>query len=93
MQHGSAGLLGTSSLPSHLQVAESLRGPAYSVLLEEVSRRAAEAWDRGATEVHTGGALADLGHACIADRKKPTSFTHSVSHLHRDGSIPEHWFV
>ena len=30
---------------------EQLRGPSYVVPLEEISRRAAEAWARGATEV------------------------------------------
>jgi FO synthase len=31
--------------------AEELRGPAYLLPLAEISRRAAEAWERGATEV------------------------------------------
>ena len=33
------------------KVAEELRGPAYVVPLEEITRRTAEAWNRGATEV------------------------------------------
>ena len=32
------------------KAAEALRGPAYVVPLEEISRRAEEAWERGATE-------------------------------------------
>lgn len=38
------------------RVAEDLRGPAYLLDLEEVGRRVAEAWDRGATEVCLQGA-------------------------------------
>lgn len=34
-----------------------LRGPAYNLDLEEVSRRSAEAWDRGATEVCLQGGI------------------------------------
>jgi FO synthase len=36
---------------------EDLRGPAYDLQLEEVSRRVAEAWDRGATEVCMQGGI------------------------------------
>ncbi len=32
-------------------MAEELRGPAYVVPYDEIARRTAEAWDRGATEV------------------------------------------
>lgn len=43
-------------LPSHLarskgKAAEEVRGAPYLLPLEEVARRTAEAWDRGATEV------------------------------------------
>ena len=38
------------------RVAEDLRGPAYLLQLDEVGRRVAEAWDRGATEVCLQGA-------------------------------------
>jgi FO synthase len=36
---------------------EDLRGPAYDLPLEEVSRRVAEAWQRGATEVCMQGGI------------------------------------
>jgi FO synthase len=36
---------------------EDLRGPAYDLELGEVARRAAEAWDRGATEVCCQGGI------------------------------------
>ncbi|KAG2425571.1 hypothetical protein HXX76_013614 [Chlamydomonas incerta] len=39
------------------KAAEALRGPAYVVPLEEISRRAAEAWERGATEVCMQGGI------------------------------------
>ncbi|KXZ45529.1 hypothetical protein GPECTOR_53g115 [Gonium pectorale] len=39
------------------KAAEQLRGPAYVVPLEEISRRAAEAWERGATEVCMQGGI------------------------------------
>jgi hypothetical protein len=37
--------------PKQGKASEALRGAPYLVPLEEISRRAAEAWDRGATEV------------------------------------------
>jgi FO synthase len=37
--------------------AESLRGPAYDLPLEEVARRVREAWERGATEVCMQGGI------------------------------------
>ena len=37
--------------------AKALRGPAYRLDLEEVGRRAAEAWERGATEVCLQGGI------------------------------------
>jgi FO synthase len=37
--------------------SEELRGPAYDLSLEEVGRRAREAWDRGATEVCMQGGI------------------------------------
>jgi len=37
--------------------AEQLRGPAYDLSLDEVARRAVEAWDRGATEVCMQGGI------------------------------------
>ena len=37
--------------------AEELRGPAYELEREEVTRRTAEAWDRGATEVCMQGGI------------------------------------
>jgi FO synthase len=39
------------------KVAEGLRGPVYDLALEEVGRRAAEAWARGATEVCMQGGI------------------------------------
>jgi FO synthase len=33
------------------QVSEELRGPAYVLPLEEITKRVMDAWDRGATEV------------------------------------------
>jgi FO synthase len=36
---------------------DALRGPVYDLSLEEVARRAAEAWDRGATEVCMQGGI------------------------------------
>ena len=39
------------------KLAENLRGPAYLVPLEEIVRRAREAWDRGATEVCLQGGI------------------------------------
>jgi hypothetical protein len=41
------------------KASEDLRGPAYLVSLEEISRRTAEAWDRGATEVGYGYVYVD----------------------------------
>ncbi len=39
------------------KLAEDLRGPAYLVPLEEIVRRAVEAWERGATEVCLQGGI------------------------------------
>lgn len=39
------------------KLAEELRGPAYDLELEEVTRRAAEAWARGATEICMQGGI------------------------------------
>jgi FO synthase len=39
------------------KLAENLRGPAYLVPLDEIARRAVEAWDRGATEVCLQGGI------------------------------------
>jgi len=39
------------------KLSEELRGPVYDLALEEVARRAAEAWERGATEVCMQGGI------------------------------------
>ena len=39
------------------KLAEDLRGAPYLINLEEVSRRTAEAWDRGASEVCMQGGI------------------------------------
>ncbi len=39
------------------RLAENLRGPAYLLPLEEITRRAQEAWERGATEVCLQGGI------------------------------------
>ena len=39
------------------RAAEALRGAPYLLPLAEVTRRAAEAWDRGATEVCMQGGI------------------------------------
>lgn len=39
------------------KLAENLRGPAYLVPMEEIVRRAREAWERGATEVCLQGGI------------------------------------
>ena len=39
------------------KLAANLRGPAYLVPLEEIARRAEEAWDRGATELCLQGGI------------------------------------
>ena len=39
------------------KTAESLRGKPYDLTIEEISRRAVEAWDRGATEVCLQGGI------------------------------------
>ena len=39
------------------KLAANLRGPAYLVPLEEIARRAVEAWERGATEVCLQGGI------------------------------------
>jgi FO synthase len=39
------------------KLAENLRGPAFLVPLDEIVRRSAEAWDRGATEVCLQGGI------------------------------------
>jgi FO synthase len=39
------------------KLAENLRGPAYLVPLEEIVRRAQEAWDRGASEICLQGGI------------------------------------
>ena len=39
------------------KTAESLRGKPYDLTIEEISRRALEAWDRGATEVCLQGGI------------------------------------
>ncbi len=39
------------------KLAENLRGPAYLVPMEEIVRRAVEAWERGATEVCLQGGI------------------------------------
>src|SRR5205807_6793447 len=39
------------------KLAENLRGPAYLVPLDEIVRRCAEAWERGATEVCLQGGI------------------------------------
>jgi FO synthase len=68
--------------------AEHLRGRPYDVDLEEVSRRAAEAWERGATEVcmqggihprYTGQTYLDL--LAAARRGAPSIHVHAFSPL------------
>jgi FO synthase len=39
------------------RLGDSLRGPAYDLDLDEIARRAREAWDRGATEVCMQGGI------------------------------------
>jgi FO synthase len=39
------------------KLAETLRGPAYDLDLDEIARRVREAWDRGATEVCMQGGI------------------------------------
>lgn len=39
------------------KTGESLRGPAYDLSFDEISRRVTEAWDRGATEVCMQGGI------------------------------------
>jgi FO synthase len=39
------------------KLAANLRGPAYVVPVEEIARRVAEAWDRGATEICLQGGI------------------------------------
>ncbi len=39
------------------KLSENLRGRPYTLSLEEISRRAREAWDRGATEVCMQGGI------------------------------------
>ncbi len=70
------------------KTAEKLRGQPYDISLEEVSRRAAEAWDRGATEVcmqggihprYTGQTYLDL--LAAAKRGAPGLHVHAFSPL------------
>ena len=70
------------------KAADNLRGKPYEVSLEEVSRRAAEAWERGATEVcmqggihpaFTGQTYLDLLSA--AKRGAPSIHVHAFSPL------------
>ena len=47
------------------KIAEDLRGPSYLLSMAEVTRRTAEAWDRGATEVcMQGGIHPDFTGTC-----------------------------
>lgn len=39
------------------KIAEDLRGPSYLLSMAEITRRTAEAWDRGATEVCMQGGI------------------------------------
>ena len=51
-----------------LQAAENLRGTPYLLPLEEITRRTAEAWQRGATEVCMQvpvSAAIPYGHAAV----------------------------
>jgi FO synthase len=57
---------------------EDLRGSPYDLAIEEITRRAIEAWDRGATEVCLQGGIhpdytgdARCGHARTADPRVP----------------------
>jgi FO synthase len=70
------------------KASDNLRGKPYEVSLEEVSRRAAEAWDRGATEVcmqggihpaFTGQTYLDL--LAAAKRGAPSIHVHAFSPL------------
>ncbi len=70
------------------KIADNLRGHPYEVDLDEVSRRAAEAWDRGATEVcmqggihprFTGRTYLDL--LAAAKRGAPSIHVHAFSPL------------
>jgi FO synthase len=70
------------------KLAENLRGPAYLVPMEEIVRRAREAWERGATEVclqggihpsFTGDYYADVVSAIKAD--VPGIHVHAFSAL------------
>jgi FO synthase len=77
--------------------ADSLRGPGYDLTLEEVARRAREAWDRGATEVcmqggihphYTGETYISLCHA--VKEAVPEIHIHAFSPLevrHGAGSL------
>lgn len=70
------------------RVEDHLRGRPYNVSLEEISRRAAEAWQRGATEVcmqggihpaYTGQTYLDL--LAAAKRGAPNIHVHAFSPL------------
>ncbi|GLC55761.1 hypothetical protein PLESTB_001026100 [Pleodorina starrii] len=70
------------------KAAEELRGPAYVVPYEEIARRTAEAWDRGATEVcMQGGIHPDFsGHTYLrilaaAKQAAPGIHVHAFSPL------------
>ena len=67
---------------------KALRGPAYRLEDEEIARRVAEAWDRGATEIcmqggihtdYTGQTYIDLCH--IAKQAAPGIHIHAFSPL------------
>lgn len=70
------------------KLAENLRGRPYDLELEEISRRAAEAWERGATEIcmqggihphYTGQTYLDL--LAAAKRGAPRLHVHAFSPL------------
>ena len=68
--------------------ASSLRGPAYDLALDEVARRAREAWDRGATEVCMQGGIHPkytgetyLSLLCAVKQEVPQMHVHAFSPL------------
>jgi FO synthase len=70
------------------KASDNLRGKPYEVSLEEVSRRAAEAWERGATEVCMQGGIHPsftgqtyLSLLAAAKRGAPSIHVHAFSPL------------
>ena len=64
------------------KTSDALRGKPYNLSLDEVARRAAEAWDRGATEVCRGGIHPGFDGHTYLDLLKAVKEAVPLMHVH-----------